>query len=280
MNIKQTRKSDLFWKSFDPQGNEWFFAQISLYDFSSVKTTDEKKASYLQKLLKSAVRLNSEFLSKWNGFDVKTYLEFDKDWGLGSSSTLTYMVAQWADVNPLLLHFKCYDGSGYDVACAGAELPITYQLVDDTINYKEIDFNPSFKDKLYFVHLNKKQSSKTAVEDYLKTVKKRKTMAKKLTDITESVLKCSSLPNFIGLMQEHEAIIQEHVGLTSVSDSLGLDNFEGGVKSLGAWGGDFIMAASSEDPEYVKKYFADKGLQTVIPYNDMILQPQGVEELV
>ncbi len=280
MNVKQTRKSDLFWKSYDPEGNEWFFAQISLYDFSAVKTTDEKKANYLQKLLKSAVRLNSEFLSKWNGFDVKTYLEFDKDWGLGSSSSLTYMVAQWADVNPLLLHFKCYNGSGYDVACAGAELPITYQLIDDTINYTEIDFNPSFKDNLYFVHLNQKQSSKTAIEGYMKTVKKRKAMAKKLTKITESVLKCSTLPSFIGLMKEHEAIIQEHVGLDSVSNLLNLTDFEGGIKSLGAWGGDFILAASDAGPDYVKSYFAGKGFQTVIGYNDMILQPQAVEEVV
>ena len=280
MKDKQTRKSDLFWKSYDTEENEWFFAQISLYDFSAVKTTDEKKAEYLKNLLKSAVRLNSEFLSKWNGFDVKTYLEFDRDWGLGSSSSLTYMVAQWADVNPLLLHFKCYNGSGFDVACAGAELPITYQIDGDTINYTEIDFDPSFKDQLYFAYLNKKQSSKTAIEDYMKVAKKRKTMAKKLTDITSSIIKCQSLSSFVGLMKEHEAIIQEHVGLTPVSSQLGLENFEGGIKSLGAWGGDFIMAASSEGPEYVNNYFADKGLQTVIPYNDMILQPQEVEELV
>ena len=191
MEVKQTRKSDLYWKSYDLNSEEWFTAQISLYDFSAVKTTDEKKAAYLKKLLKGAVRLNSEFLSKWNGFDVKTYLEFDKEWGLGSSSSLTYMVAQWADVNPLLLHFKCFDGSGYDVAAAGADLPITYQIADDTVNYTEVDFIPEFRDKLYFVYLNKKQSSKAAIEHYFKKAKQKKTMVKKLSAITEQVLSLS-----------------------------------------------------------------------------------------
>ena len=46
--------------------------------------------------------------------------------GLGSSSTLIYCVAEWAEVNPLMLYFKIDDGSGYDVACAFADGPITY----------------------------------------------------------------------------------------------------------------------------------------------------------
>ncbi len=274
MEVKQTRKSDLYWKSYDHNNEEWFTAQISLYDFSAVKTTDEQKAAYLKKLLKGAVRLNSEFLSKWNGFDVKTYMEFDKEWGLGSSSSLTYMVAQWADVNPLLLHFKVFEGSGYDVAAAGAELPITYQIADDTVNYTEVDFIPSFGDKLYFIYLNKKQSSKAAIEHYFKKAKQKKTMVKKLSGITEQVLACKSLSKFIDLITEHEAIISQHLGLETVTEQLGLSDFNGGIKSLGAWGGDFILAASDAGEETVKAYFASKGLNTVIPYNEMIYVPQ------
>ena len=277
MEVKQTRKSDLFWKSYDTNGEEWFTAQISLYDFSAVKTTDEKKAVYLKKLLKGAVRLNSEFLSKWNGFDVKTYLEFDKEWGLGSSSSLTYMVAQWADVNPLLLHFKCFNGSGYDVACAGAELPITYQIADDTVSYTEVDFEPSFKNHLYFVYLNKKQSTKTAIEDYMKKAKQRKTMAKKQTAITESILKCKALPQFIELIHEHEALVSHHLGMETIRKTMGFEDFDGGIKSLGAWGGDFILVASNMGARSVKAYFAEKGFQTVLSYQDMKFQQKPAE---
>lgn len=280
MQVKSTSKSDLYWKSFDAEKNEWFSAQISLYDFSAVKTTDETKAAYLEKLLKGAVRLNSEFLSKWKGSDVKTYLDFPQEWGLGTSSSLTYMVAQWAGVNPLLLHFKCFNGSGYDVACAGADLPITYQLADDTVNYTEVDFDPKFADKLHFIYLNKKQSSKTAIEYYFKNAKQKKTLVKKQSKITEDILSCGSLSKFIGLIQNHEAAVSEHLKLDTVTKLMGFEDFDGGIKSLGAWGGDFILAACDLPTDAVKAYFAAKGLDTVIPYSEMIFQPLVAEEAI
>ncbi len=251
-------------------------AQISLYDFSAVKTTDEAKAKHLGKLLKGAVRLNSEFLSKWNGFDIKTYLEFDKDWGLGSSSTLTYMVAKWADVNPLLLHFQFSNGSGYDVACAGADLPITYTIDGDSVNYSEVDFEPKFSDNLYFVHLNKKQSSAFAVDQYLKQAKRRKTLAKKQSEITKSILKCTSFSKFKELITEHERLTSDHIGLPIIKNTH-FSDFDGAMKSLGAWGGDFILAASDQGETAVKSYFQSKGFETVIRYDEMILTPLEVE---
>jgi len=278
MTTKQTRKSDIYWKSYDVNGEEWFSAQISLMDFSPVKTTDEALAVHIQKLLKGAVRLNSEFLSKWNGFDVKTNLEFSKEWGLGSSSSLTYLVAKWADVNPLLLHFKVSNGSGYDVACAGTELPITYQLVDDTINYTEIDYDPSFKHNLFFVYLNKKQSSANGVEYYLKNAKRKKEMVKKLNGLTESIIDCQSLNKFIDFLDQHEAIVSEHMGLEKVKQTHFTD-FDGGIKSLGAWGGDFILAATDQGEEAVKAYFNSKGFETVIPYTEMIFSEKETAEL-
>ena len=277
MKVKSTRKSDLYWKSYDINGDEWFSAQISIMDFSSVKTTDEKKSAYLQKLLKGAVRLNSEFLSKWNGFDVKTTLEFNKNWGLGSSSTLTYLVAQWADVNPLLLHFNVSNGSGYDVACAGSDDPITYRLDGDDISYTPIEYAPSFSDKLFFVFLNKKQSSEDAIKFYLDNAKKKKTMAKKLTKITESIITCSSLAKFITLITEHESVVAEHLGLSPIKEST-FSDFNGGIKSLGAWGGDFIMAATNGGIDYAKTYFSQKGYDTIIPYNEMVYSEQLVAE--
>ena len=53
-----------------------------------------------------------------------------------------------------------------------------------------------------------------------------------------------------------------------------LSDFDGGIKSLGAWGGDFILAASATGEETVKAYFSNKGLNTVIPYEEMIFVPQ------
>ena len=45
-------------------------------------------------------------------------------------------------------------------------------------------------------------------------------------------------------------------------------DFKGIVKSLGAWGGDFVMVISKENPT---DYFKERGFTVVVPYNDMIL---------
>ncbi len=252
------------------EGNEWFTAQISLFDFSAIKTTDEEMASSLKKLLKSAVRLNSEFLAKWNGFKVETRLEFPVDWGLGSSSTLTYLVAEWAGVHPLLLHFKYSDGSGYDVACAGAEGPITYKLENGEINWEEIDFDPKFKKNLHFVHLGQKQSSKEGIIYYSKTVKKKSAFVKECSQLTDEFIAANSLKSFMNVMCEHEKLVSSTLKLESAKDRL-FSDFEGNIKSLGAWGGDFALVASEQDSADVKEYFKAKGYTDCLTYDEFVL---------
>ncbi len=273
MTVKTARGSDLGWKSFDSEGNMWFDSQISLYDFSPVKTTDENVSEKLRVLLRNAVRLNSEFLNNWKAFKVETHLEFPRTWGLGSSSTLTSMLAQWADVSPFLLHFKTSNGSGYDVACAAADSPIIYEYTGDSLHFEEVDFNPSFTSNLYFIHLNEKQSSEEAVNYYFKKVKGKKAIAKQLTEITDDVLASKKLEDFQDLLCEHEKIVAKSLDRETVKKER-FSDFWGCVKSLGAWGGDFVLASSTESEAKTKKYFSDKGYNTVIPYNEMIVNEE------
>ena len=261
---------DLVWESFTPNGELWFSAQLSLLDFSAITTTNEEMSDYLRKILKNAVRLNSDFLSKWNGFRITTNLEFNPDWGLGSSSSLIYLVAQWAEVNPLLLHFKVSDGSGYDVACAGADGPITYQTTDDEVNYTPISFEPTFTKNLYFVYLGQKASSKIAVRDYFKNVKGRKKLATELNFISEEVVKCKSLVKFTELIDTHEDILGTALGQEKVKDKH-FSDYWGCVKSLGAWGGDFALAISNKSEEDTRAYFEKKGFDTFFNYAEFVL---------
>jgi hypothetical protein len=46
------------------------------------------------------------------------------------------------------------------------------------------------------------------------------------------------------------------------------NNFNGSIKSLGAWGGDFILVATQDNPN---NYFKSNGYNVVIPFNDMVL---------
>ena len=45
-------------------------------------------------------------------------------------------------------------------------------------------------------------------------------------------------------------------------------DFTGTIKSLGAWGGDFVLVVSDSNP---KSYFASKGFTTLLSYQEMIL---------
>ena len=268
MTIKNARGSDLIWEALDANGEVWFDAQISLYDFSAIKTSDEEIAAKLKKILRSAVRANSEFLSTWSGFKVETQLEFPLEWGLGSSSTLISNVAQWADINPFHFYFSIFNGSGYDIACAEANEAIQYQLGEDNLHFHEIDFNPSFSKKLYFVYLGNKQNSEHSLKIHGRKFRKKQDVIDKISDISEKISQVKSFSSFNDLIEQHEKLIGETIGLTPVKEEK-FPDFKGSIKSLGAWGGDFILATSENGAEYVKSYFNGKGLDVVIPYDDM-----------
>ena len=269
LEVKPHRGSDLIWESYDHEGQLWFEAQISLYDFSSIRTSDEKVSKFLQKLLKGAVRYNTEFLNKWNGFKVINRLDFPREWGLGTSSTVIYNVATWADVNPFHLHFYVSSGSGYDIACGGAEGPILYQLKEDELSYSEVDFIPSFIDQIYFLYLGRKQSSGEGIIHYTKNAKRRKQVAEEISHLTEEALGCEDITTYAKIIEEHEQIIATELKLKKVKEEQ-FSDFQGAIKSLGAWGGDFAMVVSDEPVQQIRKYFKNKSLETVLPYKDLI----------
>lgn len=271
MKVGKARGSDLIWESIDHQGEKWFSSKISLYDFSALKTTDQRISDTLQKILKNAVRLNPEFLDKWNGFKVVTKLEFPRQWGLGSSSTLVHLVAQWADVHPLELFFKAFDGSGYDVACAGSETPIVYYNDAEEVGYTPVSFNPAFTKNLYFIYQGQKQDTAAGISYYLKNAKNRKTLVKEITRITEAILDSKTLNDFAGLIEEHETLISASLGLTPVKKDR-FNDYWGSIKSLGAWGGDFILVTSDRDTEETKEYFERNGCPVIIPFDKMLYQ--------
>ena len=271
MQVKSIKGSDLVWESYNGNDEKWFSSQLSLLDFTPVKTDNEEVSKLLTKLLKNAVRLNSDFLSKWNGFKVITKLEFDRDWGLGSSSTLTYLIAEWAEVNPLLLHFKTFEGSGYDVACAGSDGPIEYQATDDEVNYTPVEFSPAFTKNMYFIYSGNKTSSAIAIRDYFKKVKARKSFAKKINEVSEELMSAKSFVKFCEGLEKHEDIVSEALGMPKIKDDR-FPDFWGTIKSLGAWGGDFALVCSSETEAKTKQYFAEKGCDVFFPYKSFILE--------
>ena len=90
------------WESFSAD-KLWFSAVISKKNLKILKTSDEEIAGRLLLLLEKARELNPLFLNGPDTVEVRTELEFDREWGLGSSSTLISNIAAWANVNPYSL---------------------------------------------------------------------------------------------------------------------------------------------------------------------------------
>ncbi|HEX5625814.1 MAG TPA: GYDIA family GHMP kinase [Saprospiraceae bacterium] len=269
MKVQELNGSEILWNAYDAEGKKWFSAEIDLMGFDVTETTDEQTGKFLRKILKACCQNNSEFLSHWKKYKVDHYLEFPREWGLGSSSTLIFNMAGWADVNPYHLYFDIEEGSGYDVACAGAEGPLLYTLGDGAIDLEEVDYKPSFKDHLFFVPLLKKVNSRDAVSSVRKTKPDAKTLSA-ATDLTEKLLSIQSLDAFESWIVDHENLIRNFTGLTRIKESH-FPDYPGEIKSLGAWGGDLVMVTHQKGFSEAENYFKSKGYPKVLRYSDLIL---------
>jgi mevalonate kinase len=247
----------------------WFYATLLLPDFQIPDTNIPVLSETLRKILVAAKALNPSFLDTKNEYQAISEMDFDPDWGIGSSSSLISNIAYWAGCDPFQLNFQVFNGSGYDIACSRAMSPIIYELRDNKPNFREANFHPSFHHQLWFVYLNRKQSSKESISTLDHSVIKAEDL-RAITDLTLDLEKATDLFTFQSLIDQHETIIAKIILLEPVKKRL-FHDFDGSVKSLGAWGGDFILAASSEPEEYVRDYFKNKNLETIFRYNEIVL---------
>ena len=280
--IEPIKEPQLIWGSFTNTGECWFEATFDLpkLRLTSATFNSDKEGSAefiaetLSDILLEAKKLNPEFLTTKNGFVVKTNLTFPQNWGLGSSSTLINNIATWANVNPFTLLWNAFSGSGYDIACASNNSPILYQLkknlsttLEMTPIIEEVEFKPNFSDELFFVYLNQKQNSREGIAQYKQHKEEAHTLIPEIDILTQEFLKADSSINLNKIIFEHEQLISSIIKQTPVKKRLFSDYF-GEVKSLGAWGGDFVLATGNDD---TLPYFKQKGYDTIISYKEMVL---------
>ncbi len=266
---------ELIWESYTNKNELWLQVEFDVPKLRIITETfnsnnegsSDSLALNLQEILLEAKKLNADFLKNKQGYFVKSKLIFPRNWGLGSSSTLINNIAQWAKVDAFQLQFNTFGGSGYDIACAQNECPILYKITDQNPSFKNVNFNPNFKEQLFFVHLNKKQNSREGIAVYKKFKENNITAVDEISQLTHQISNCTSLTNFEKLLIEHERIISKIINQEPIQKQLFSDYF-GQTKSLGAWGGDFILATGNND---TPNYFKQKGFKTIIPYSDMIL---------
>lgn len=262
----------LYWIALNNVKQPWLSLAFDKTDLSCINATSPEAAT-LTKILTQARLLNPGFLMDDQDTAVETYLEFPNNWGLGSSSTLVYCISQWAGVDAYTLLQRTMGGSGYDIVNAGSDTPIVYHLEDGGPHWEQVAFAPPFAENLFFAYTGQKQLSTTGIKYYRENAVRIKDCIGWLNRLTESMLQCQSLRKMEQIMQEHEDIIAEELKLPKAKDTL-LPDYWGAVKSLGAWGGDFVMLTNDRSEEELLKYLHGKDIHVVHRFDKMIFQPR------
>ena len=275
LTVFESQEKGLLWTS-QVIGNHtaWFEGRFGA-DGRLLDCSDTAIGKRLEQLLLACLALNPKFSQQLQASKVIAQLEFQRNWGLGSSSTLISTLSQWAKVNPYVLMENSFgkSGSGYDLACAETNRPILYQL-SDSPRKKEIELNWPFQQNLLFIFMEEKQDSRRAIELYRQQNQRRSpeeqtAFINSISRLTQKCIDSDHLQAFENIITEHEEVLSDYLELPRVQTSRFGSYRQGVVKSLGAWGGDFVLA-SCKDLNEGEKYFKEEGYNTVLSAEQML----------
>ena len=266
LSVFKCDENSIEWQSFDKHDNLWYEERFIVDNNNIVGLGKENIISEKIISLFNHIRKTNE-LKSILGNKFVTKLNFEKEWGLGSSSTFVNNLAKWANVDAYKLLFSTFKGSGYDIACCDVNHPIIYNKMGNSINVKKVDFNPPFLEHLFLIYLGKKQNTQNSIENYSKSQFNKDGLIKKINRISDEFLKCNDLVHFEELMKEHESIISKAISINPIQKST-FTGYKGGrIKSLGSWGGDFILVTTKNKD---LTYFKNRGLNTIFPLKEMV----------
>lgn len=264
--------STLEWLSYTSDRDRWFDGRFELPSGQLLNASEMETGRRLAQIFRHALTLRPALWQDTlpGSLRISTHLEFPKNWGLGTSSTLIANLAQWWQIDPYTLLAGSFGGSGYDLACAQAAGPIFYQLQDDRPMVSEAPFHPPFSDQLYFLFLEVKQDSREGIARYRSRKPYDTAVMGRISELSEQAAVATDLQVLQEILEVHEVLVSEYIGMAPVKERLFTD-LPGTVKSLGAWGGDFVLVATHLHEQELRRYFAEKGFRTLIRFEDMVL---------
>jgi mevalonate kinase len=270
MSVSELQGSGILrWETF-VRGELWYRATFQGPSFEIRESSHYQTGHYIQHLLNTAVHLNPHQDISSKSYLVRNDIGFNMNWGMGSSSSLLSNLAWWLNLDLFAFYRKIYHGSGFDVFCARSEGPVIYQLQDSHPVVEKTGLHPAVTEDLYFIYLGHKQDSQESVKKFREKHLDEIHSIHEVSGITDAMISADNTGDFMKLMRTHEEILSGILELPIVRDEH-FSDFPGELKSLGAWGGDFVMAASSESHESVKEYFTAKGHDVIFRWKDIVL---------
>lgn len=249
-------------------GADWFEAVLNEH-LEIIEHNDEQIAQKLKEIILNILTQNPTAISLFQGKKIEFDTDFPRNWGLGTSSTLIALLGKYTQTNPYSILENSFGGSGYDLACAFKNNPIFYTRNQFSPLVQDAAFQPTFAQQLYFVYLGQKQNSAIEVKKFFKEAQISNEQIQEISQLSDAFCEAKNLEEFILAMNKHEQILS-HILRTPTIQSQLFEDFDGAIKSMGAWGGDFVLVASTREENYVKNYFSDKGLVTILSYSNVL----------
>ena len=264
--VEEIDSDCLQWVSYDNNKSIWY--EERFFKSGKTMTYDGKKNNISEKIISLFNHIHhSKDIQNSFGKKFVTKMNFNRQWGLGSSSTLVNNLAKWANISPYDLLFSSFKGSGYDIACCDKKHPILYSNNKDVISIDKTSFNPSFKKNLFFIYQGKKQNTQNSIFSYNKIRFDKKSAIGKINELTKNIVECNNLLEFETLIERHEDIISKIIKINPIQKSTFKDYNRGIIKSLGSWGGDFILVSGEKQD---LSYFKQKGYDTIFNFEDLV----------
>ena len=260
--FSENLNDDILWLAKDINGTflEKKFSIESISNPDNIRAEDA-----LLKTLANAYQLSNN-KKKLQGFNVESTLNYDRNFGLGSSASFLRLVADIFDCNPFSLRMNGWNGSGFDIAATTQNQLFTYSIEGDLPKVETAIFNNKLTENIFFIYTNKKQNTRDSIQRIKLNDTEKADFVAKANALTVDFQSCSSNFELIMLMEEHEELVSFYTGYNKIK--VQFTDFQGGIKSLGAWGGDFIMATGEK--EYIYSYFKTKGLDKIYSWNEII----------
>jgi mevalonate kinase len=305
MHLEPIPEPVIRWKSTGPAGT-WLEGDLDIENLEVINdpiqdSDSQAKLNYVCMLLKTARSLSPGFLhsefripksqfgvpnlefgvgsSELGGISVEIHANYPLEWGLGSSSTLISLIAQWAGVDGFRLFREVSKGSGYDVVSATQTSAFYYRLKPvENSNLNEFPYEVlpvavgnAIRNYAYFGYLGNKQDSSTEVKNYLRQAKTNPEMVQKISDLTKLICQAENLDELIQYVNAHERILAEIIRKQTIGHER-FNNLPFAVKSLGAWGGDFAMFVSGLGFEETKSILESRGVTPLFSYQNICYQ--------
>lgn len=260
-----TAPHHILWEAFH-QNKPWLKIKINYKNWKIIETNIPSSAQFILKTLQIIQKLSLDKFKDKTSYHIKTNLQFPANFGWGSSSTLMVNLSRWANINAFELNKMVLGGSGYDIAVAQEISAILYRLENNQRHIERLRYSPNFKNELILIHLNQKQDSREGINLYRSQPKSQK-LINDFSEITKDILYTKNIGDFTELMELHEKKLSNYLKLNTIKEKYFADcpSF---VKSLGAWGGDFVLSTKFSD---YKNYFSERGFTTVLDYEDVVL---------